>query len=169
MLNHNLDVETWDSQYAEELADYSPSISHDASGHLVTPTGNAHPVVANQPVSPQDTGFNPSAHVPKPPDPAFGGRPGPGKRLGWSTGLRTSRAFRRRFNDESLHIETFNKVHPVEGPVGFSNRTNTLVYGSKVVLDGTGAPTNEQVTAMYSDPNFAAQVVAAQGTNPAYI
>lgn len=169
MLNHYLDTEQWDSEYAESKADYSPSLSNDASGHLVSPAGNNHPVVANQPTNPQASGFNPSAFVPRPPDPATGGEPGPGKRLGWSTGLRTSRSFRRRFDDESIVIETYNKVHPVEGPVGFSSRTDRLVYGAEVVLNGTGAPTNAQVTAMYADPDFAAQVVAAQGSNPTYI
>lgn len=169
MLNLNLDVERYDSEYAESQADYSPSLSHDASGHVVTPVGGQASVVANHAVSPMSTGFNEAAFIPRPPDPAVGGQPGPGHRLGWSTGLRSLRWGHRRFNDESSIIETYNKVHPVEGPVGYSTRSDRLIYGSKVILDGTGAPTNAQVTAMYSDPSFAEAVVAAQAGNPTYI
>lgn len=169
MLNLNLDTERYDSEYAEDKATYSPSLSHDASGRVVTPVGGQRAVTSNQPVSPQAVGFNPAAYCPAPPSPSLGGEPGPGRRLGWSTGLRSVRWGHRRFNDESMTVGMPTTVHPVEGPVGFSTRTDRLVYGSEVVLNGTGAPTNAQVTAMYSDPDFAIQVAAAQGSNPAYI
>lgn len=148
-------------------SDTGQAVSHDLKGNLMSPAGNAHPEVARQAVSPQSAGVLDAAFVPRPPDPALGGKPGPGHRLGWTNGLRTSRSFRRRFGDDSMVIDVQNEVHPVEGPVGYSTRGDRLVYGADLLANGDGAPTNAQVAESFTT-DYAAAVVAAQGVNPNY-
>ena len=148
-------------------SDTGQAVSHDLNGNLMTVAGNLKPEYANQPVSPQSEGVLDAGFVPRPPDPALGGKAGPGHRLGWTTGLRTSRAFRRRFGDDSMVIDVQNQVHPVEGPVGYSTRGDRLVYGADLLANGDGAPTNAQVAESFTT-DYAASVLAAQGVNPNY-
>ena len=153
--------------FSEFESDTGQAVSHDLNGNLMTVAGNIHPEHANQPSSPQSAGMIDGAFVPRPPDPAFGGKPGPGHRLGWTNGLRHSRAFRRRFGDDSIVIDAQNMVHPVEGPVGYSTRGDRLVYGADLLANGDGAPTNAQVAESFTT-DYAAAVVAAQEMNPNY-
>lgn len=166
--NDNNVFSPWDS-------DTGQAVSHSAEGHLSSFAANNHPVYATHqapsgiPDSPADRhGVIPAAVVPAPPSPSAGGRPGMGHRLGWSTGLRTSRSFRQRFGDDSIVIDVRNQVHPVEGPVGYSTRGDRLVTRSQYVLNGAGEPTPDQVRESFSS-DYAASVVAARGMNPAYV
>lgn len=166
--NDNNVFSPWDS-------DTGQAVTHSADGALSSYAANNHPVYANHqrptgiPDSPADrAGFIPAAVVPAPPSPSAGGRPGMGGRLGWSTGLRTSRSFRQRFGNGSLVIDAQNQVHPVEGPVGYSTRGDRLVTRSQYVLNGGGEPTPDQVREMFSS-DYVTAVVTARGMNPAYV
>jgi hypothetical protein len=66
------------------------------------------------------------AYVPRPPDPAVGGLPGMTHALGWTTGLRLSRSFRQLFGGQTLKMPSMG-VHPIQGPVGYSTRSDRLV------------------------------------------
>lgn len=166
--NDNNVFSPWDS-------DTGQAVTHSADGHLSSYAANNHPVYARHqsptgiPDSPADRhGLIPAAVVPAPPDPAYGGRPGMGFRLGWSTGLRHSRAFRQRFGDDSLVIDVQNRIHPIEGPVGYSTRGDRLITRSQYVLNGGGEPTTDQVRELFSS-DYADAVVTARGMNPAYV
>lgn len=150
----------FDTLYDNNGEDYSPG------SEFVPDVAQAVPVIATHGVSPfQSANPIPAAFVPRPPDPAVGGQGGSMGVLGWSTGRRNGRAFRQRFGGQTLVVPAMG-VHPIQGPVGFSTRTDRLTY--KVdALTGDDIPTDESVGSQYADPNQSALVAATRG-NPNY-
>lgn len=149
-----------DANYAVNTEDYSPALDGyiDAAGavppvalHEGSPFDNTQPVIV--PV------------VVAPPDPSYGGQAGTSKPLGWSTGIRSSRAFRQPFDGRTLRVPSMG-VHPAEGPVGYSTRSDRLVYAARA-LQSDGMPDNATVAAEFADPNTAA-IAAVTGGNPNY-
>lgn len=128
--------------------------------------GGAVPEIATQAKSPLDSSSNAGcAFVPRPPDPAVGGQPGMTHALGWTTGLRISRAFRGLFGGQTLVMPSMG-VHPIQGPVGYSTRTDRLVYGVHA-LTGNDVPTNQSVAEQYAANEQEAIALATAG-NPNY-
>lgn len=118
---------------------------------------------ANSPLnSSSDAGC---AFVPRPPDPAVGGKPGMTHALGSTTGIRNSRAFRQLFTGLTLKVPSMG-VHPIQGPVGYSNRTNNLVYGINA-LSGNDIPSNNSVAQQFAIPDGNAIALVTKG-NPNY-
>ncbi len=91
------------------------------------------------------TGPNMSAEIPQLPDPAVGGLMGPLAQLGYSTGFLS---FRRMspFDGRTLVRRTMG-VHPQDGPVGYSTRTQRL---------------RNRVEALYNDYTPSAQAAAQE-------
>lgn len=111
-------------------------VSDTASNHQQSPTTSA--------------GID-AAVIPRPPLPSVGGMPGRSRGLGWSTGLRLSRAFRQRFSGRTLVVPN-QGPHPIEGPVGFSSRTSRL--SDRVdALYTDYTPDPKEVAAMFTSPN----------------
>lgn len=151
----------YDSLYSVMGEDYSP----EGEGYI--DAAQAVPEIASHAQSPMTTSnLLPAAVVPQPPDPAIGGKPGISHALGWSTGLRNSRAFRQAFDGRTLVVSTMG-VHPIEGPVGYSTRSDRLFYGAQA-LRGDGMSDNNKVAANLSNPNAAAIALATAG-NPNYV
>lgn len=105
------------------------------------------------------------AYVPRPPDPAIGGMPGMTNALGWTTGLRNSRAFRALFGGQVLKVPSMG-AHPIQGPVGYSTRTDRLIYGVNA-LTGNDIPSNQSVADQFAG-NDAAAIAAVTAGNPNY-
>lgn len=152
----------YDALYENDSAGYSP----DGSTVYVD-AGGAVPPVATSARSPLDhSNPIPAAVVPDPPDPALGGKPGMTHALGWSTGMRNSRAFRQAFDGRTLVVPNMG-VHPIQGPVGYSSRSDRLVYGVEA-LQGSKTPDDSQVSQHFADPNAVA-ISAVTGRNPNYV
>lgn len=142
-------------------------------GEYVSPMNNEVPDVAgNVPeiVTPANSPLNSSsdagcAFVPRPPDPAVGGLPGMTRAIAWTTGLRNSRAFRQAFGGQTLKMPNMG-VHPIQGPVGYSNASDRLVYGVNA-LTATDIPSNESVAEQFAQNNAAALALVTRG-NPNY-
>ena len=160
------DTTEWDTSYDDTYncmtEDYSPVMG----GYM--DVAGAVPPNANHRESPTDSsrGGVASGFVPRPPDPAIGGLPGISHGLGWSTGLRNSRAFRQAFDGRTLVVPTMG-VHPIQGPVGYSTRSDRLSYGI-AALSSDGMPTNEQVGKVFSADN-AVGIAGAVVGNPNYV
>lgn len=150
----------YDALYAVNDEDYSPE-----SGGYVD-AAQAMPEISNQQQNPLSSpSVLPAGFVPRPPDPAVGGKAGLTKAIGWSTGLRLSRAFRQAFDGRTLVVQNMG-AHPIQGPVGYSNRTDRLTYNVRA-LQGDNMSSNMSVADMYADPNAGAIALATLG-NPNY-
>lgn len=126
----------------------------------------AVPEVVTNGKSPLDSSSDAGcAYVPRPPDPATGGKPGMTDALGWTTGIRNNRAFRQAFGGQTL-VVTAMGAHPIQGPVGYSTRTDRLVYGVRA-LSGEDIPSSASVGEEYATLDGAA-LAAATGGNPNY-
>lgn len=132
----------------------------DTSSAAYSPSGAAiaysevgvSPVVATHQQSPFDSAGIEAAVIPRPPSPSVGGKPGRSQALGWSTGLRFARWAHARFTGRTLVVPSMG-AHPVEGPVGFSNRLDRLSTNSQA-LYADYTPTPEQVAQMFrGSPN----------------
>lgn len=88
----------------------------------------------------------------RPPDPAVGGETTQRNQLGWSTGLRDSRAFRQRFTGATLVVRNMG-AHPAVGPVGFSTRSQRLANGVQA-LSTDFMPSADQVAASFVSPGL---------------
>lgn len=152
----------YDTLYSIRGEDYSPE------GYGYVDAAQAVPEVASHAQSPM-VSASPvldAAVVPKPPNPAVGGLPGLSHALGWSTGLRNSRAFRQAFDGRTLVVSTMG-VHPIEGPVGYSTRQDRLFYGAQA-LRGDGMSDNMRVAKGVSSLDPSAIALATAG-NPNYV
>lgn len=151
----------YDSLYSVMGEDYSP----ESDGYV--DAAQAVPEIASHAQSPMTTSnLLPAAYVPRPPDPAIGGKPGISRALGWSTGLRNSRAFRQAFDGRTLVVSSMG-AHPIEGPVGYSTRSDRLFYGAQA-LRGDNMSDNTKVAKNLSDPDASAIATATSG-NPNYV
>lgn len=81
--------------------------------------------------------------VPRPPLPSTGGLPGRTRMLGWTTGILPSRHYRMPFTGQVI-VAPSQGVHPVEGPVGFSNRQGRLASGVAALVD-QWLPSQQQI------------------------
>ena len=101
-------------------AGYSPPNS-EADGVVFYSTRSTQPTPANA-VS-GDTSI--IAQVPQPPSPSVGGEARQNGALGWSTGFGFFRRFRGGFTGRTLVVPSMG-LHPADGPVGFSTRSQRL-------------------------------------------
>lgn len=157
------EIETaYDATYNSRDEDYSPIMG----GYI--DTAGAVPPNASHRESPVDSsrGGVASGFVPRPPDPAIGGLPGISEGLGWSTGLRNNRAFRQAFDGRTLVVPSMG-VHPIQGPVGYSTRSDRLAYGV-AALSSDGMPTDQSVSTLFAS-DYASSVGAATAGNPNYV
>lgn len=150
----------YDSTYAANDEDYSP----ESDGYI--DAAQAVPVVQIHRQSP----FNSTQPVvvpvvPAVPDPSIGGQVGNSLGVGWSTGIRNSRAFRQPFDGRTLVMPNMG-AHPVSGPVGYSTRTDRLVYNARAT-QAVDTVDSASVADLYIDPNVAAIATATAG-NPNY-
>lgn len=150
----------FDPLYAVNDEDYSPEVD----GYI--DAAQAVPVVQVHRQSPfNDTQPTLAPVVPAPPSPSVGGEPGNSLGVGWSTGIRNSRAFRQPFDGRTLVVPNMG-AHPVSGPVGFSTRTDRLVYNARAT-ESDNMVDNKTVTEEFANPNVAAIAYATAG-NPNY-
>lgn len=150
----------FDDTYSVNNEDYSPEVD----GYI--DVAQAVPVIAVHRQSPfNDTQPVIVPAVPAPPCPSYGGEPGNSIGLGWSTGIRNSRAFRQPFDGRTLVMPNMG-VHPVNGPVGYSNRTNNLVYNARATQSDNMVD-SATVTAEFANPDVSAIAQATAG-NPNY-
>lgn len=153
---------SYDSTYVESDAEYSPmTAGYIDIAESVPPDSNQR---ENPTLSTRD-GLA-TAFVPRPPDPSVGGMPGISNGLGWSTGIRNSRAFRQAFDGRTLVVPNMG-AHPIQGPVGFSAQSDRLAYGI-AALSSDGMPTNAQVGKVFSSDNANA-ISGVTGGNPNYV
>lgn len=132
----------------------------------VPDVAGAVPEIACHRRSPLDSSSDAGvAFVPRPPDPAVGGQPGMTHGLGWSTGIRNGRAFRQHFTGQTLVMPSMG-VHPVQGPVGYSTRTDRLSYGV-AALNGPDIPSNASVAQQYASDQDTSIHAVTDG-NPNY-
>lgn len=128
-----------DDLYERTGEDYSPVETDDmpdvAGAVIERASQGKSPFDSSNPI--------PAAFVPRNPDPALGGMPGSTNVLGRTTGIRLSRAFRQRFGGQTLVVPAMG-AHPIQGPVGYSTRTDRLVYGV-AALNGPDIPTDDSV------------------------
>lgn len=123
-------------------ADFSPIGGIPELGRPQETTNQQDPTVSASPIGTKGTSqegdFTPPISyvvtVPRPPLPSTGGMPGRSHMLGWTTGLLPSRFYRQRFTGKVLVVPT-QGVHPVEGPVGFSNRQGRLASGVDALVN----------------------------------
>lgn len=150
----------YDALYAANDEDYSP----ESAGYV--DAAQAVPEIATQQESPLGSSQTTvAAYVPRPPDPAIGGMPGICYPLGYSTGIRNSRAFRQAFDGRTLVVAPMG-VHPVQGPVGYSTRTDRLTYNVRA-LSGDNMRSNQSVSDMFASPD-SSNIAAATMGNPNY-
>lgn len=153
---------SYDSTYNAMDEDYSPIM-----GGYMDVAGSVPPN-ANHIESPMDSTRDGLAtgYIPRPPDPAIEGLPGISRGLGWSTGIRNSREFRQAFDGRSLVVPNMG-AHPIQGPVGYSTRTDRLSYGV-AALRSDGVPTDQEVSNTFAGDN-SASISAAIAGNPNYV
>lgn len=101
----------------------------------------SHATQADDPTA--STSGAPNITVPRPPDPTVGGAPGLGNALGWTTGLLPSRTHRMPFTGQVVVVAPMG-VHPVAGPVGFSNRQGRLANGVNALVE-QWLPSQQQI------------------------
>lgn len=89
-----------------------------------------------------------------PPDPAVGGQATQRDQLGWTTGLRNSRAFRGLFTGATLVVPNMG-VHPAVGPVGYSTRSQRLANGIQA-LSTDYLPSTEAIAESFVNPGLTA-------------
>jgi hypothetical protein len=87
-----------------------------------------------------------------PPDPTVGGQTTQRDQLGWTTGLRLSRAFRQRFTGATLVVPNMG-AHPAVGPVGYSTRSQRLANGVQA-LSTDFLPSTEAIAASFVSPGL---------------
>jgi hypothetical protein len=132
-------------------ADYSPPGGLPALGLPQDVVNQDDPTSATSPIGTKGTsqvGDTPPpisyvVTVPRPPLPSTGGMPGRTRMLGWTTGMLPSRNYRQRFTGQVI-VAPSQGVHPVEGPVGFSNRQGRLASGVAALVD-QWLPSQQQV------------------------
>lgn len=132
-------------------ADYSPPGGLPELGRPQQVTNQEAPTVSSSPIGTKGTSQEGDATppityvvtVPRPPLPSTGGMPGRTHMLGWTTGLLPSRFFRQKFTGQVIVAPT-QGVHPVEGPVGFSNRQGRLASGVAALVD-QWLPSQQQI------------------------
>lgn len=132
-------------------ADFSPVGGIPELGLPQETTNQDNPTVSSSPIGTKGTsqeGDTPPpisyvVTVPRPPLPSTGGMPGRTHMLGWTTGMLPSRTFRQLFTGKVVVIPT-QGVHPVDGPVGFSNRQGRLAAGVAALVD-TWLPSQQQI------------------------
>lgn len=161
LMEHDTGAPGTDVLYDIHDADWSPSISGFVD------TAQAVPEVAcNTDQSPLASYSKiDAAFVPRPPDPAVEGKPGITRFLSWTTGLRNTRAFRQAFDGRTLRVANMGP-HPIQGPVGYSTRSDRLFYGVQN-LRGNGTPTSATVAKDMGSPD-GSSIVAATAGNPNY-
>lgn len=134
-----------------------PALSPGSAGYSPSLTNYAEtPQVAREVASHAESPFYASSdvpipQVPRPPDPAVGGKSGRSRAFGWTTGLLHPRSFRTLFTGRTLVVPN-QGPHPVYGPVGFSNRTGRLAAGVEALYSDP-VPTPQEVADMLTKPN----------------
>lgn len=142
-----------DQLYGAELTPIESAMYSPAQMEQATQDTLGLPATVNHRPNPLDTSTNFVPHVPRPPDPATGGAPGLNQGFGWSTGLRQPRSMRTLFGGATLVRPTMG-VHPADGPVGFSTRTDRLEAGVAALYD-QWLPTQRTIQESFTKPQNA--------------
>lgn len=161
LMEHVTGAPGTDVLYDKDDADWSPVISGFVDTAQAVPSyacnDGQNPLASYSVI--------PAGFIPRPPDPAVGGKAGLTKFLAWSTGLRNTRAFRQAFDGRTLRVSNMGP-HPIQGPVGYSTRSDRLFYGVQN-LKGSGTPSSAAVQDDMASPKDAAIFRATRG-NPNY-